>query len=150
MPPVISIFASQDIKEIPREKTVTYALALQYAVEQNNPPKRDQTCLLVESIAELRREVGFYLSFTDEEVFQGIDLPKEEGSNPSVPTAATTNTPEVPPIPKVAPKYARWDMVVHLSQTCGSHRGDLPAIHYAEDEEKSPSTHPDYFHQPTI
>ena len=58
----------------------------------------------------------------DEEVFQGIDLPKEEGSNPSVPIATTTdapgttNTPEVPPLPKVAPKYARWDMVVHPSQ----------------------------------
>ena len=75
----------------------------------------------MESIVELRREVGFYLSFTDKEVFQGIDLPEEEGSNPSVPTTATTdapgatNTPEVPPIPKVAPKYAGWDMVVHPS-----------------------------------
>ena len=91
-------------------------------MEQNNPPKRDQPCLLVESIAELRREVGFYLSFMDKEVFQGIDLPKEEGSNPSVPIATTadapgaTNTPEVPSIPKAAPKSTGWDMVVHLSQ----------------------------------
>ena len=58
----------------------------------------------------------------DKEVFQGIDLPKEEGSNPSVPTTATadapaaTDTPEAPPIPKAAPKYAGWDMVVHPSQ----------------------------------
>ena len=121
MPPVISIFASWDIREIPREKRVRYAWALQYLTEQNNPPKRDQPCLLAESIAELRREVGFYLSFMDEEVFRGIDLPEEEGSNPSVPTATTadapgtTNTPEVPPIPKVAPKYAGWDMVIHPS-----------------------------------
>ena len=34
--------------------------------------------------------------------------------------------------------------------TCGSCRGDPPAICYTEDEEKSPSPHPDYFHQPTI
>ena len=27
-----------------------------------------------------------------------------------------TNTPEVPPIPKVAPKYTGWDTVVHPSQ----------------------------------
>ena len=58
----------------------------------------------------------------DEEVFQGIDLPKEEGSNPSAPAATTTDAPgatdipEVPPIPKVAPKYAEWDTVVHPSQ----------------------------------
>ena len=30
MPPVISIFACQDIREIPREKTVTYAQTFQY------------------------------------------------------------------------------------------------------------------------
>ena len=90
-------------------------------MEHINPPKRDQPCLLVESIAELRREVGFYLSFMDEEVFQGIDLPEEEGSNPSFPITATadapgaTDTSEVPSMPKVAPKYAGWDMVVHPS-----------------------------------
>ena len=156
MPHVVSIFASQDIWEIPREKTVAYAQALQYLMEQNNLPKRDQPCLLAESIAELRREVGFYLSFTDEEVFQGIDLPKEEGSNPSVPTATTidapgaTDTPEAPPIPKVAPKYARWDTGSTPILTCGSHRGDPQADCYAEDKEKSPSTHPNYFHMPTI
>ena len=73
-------------------------------------------------VAELRKEVGFYLSFMDKEVFWGIDLPKEEGSNPSAPAATTTdapgttNTPEMPPIPKAAPKYAGWDTVIHPSQ----------------------------------
>ena len=43
-------------------------------------------------------EVGWiYLSFMDEEVFQGVDLPKGEGSNPPVPTttdiAATADIP---------------------------------------------------------
>ena len=121
MPPVISTFACQDIWEIPREKMVAYARALQCLTEQNNPPRRDQPCLLAESVAELRKEVGFYLSFMDKEVFWGIDLPKEQGSNPSAPATATanapgtTNTPEVLPIPKAAPKYARWDTVVHPS-----------------------------------
>ena len=71
---------------------------------------------------ELRREVGFYLSFTDEEVFQGVELPQEERSSLSVPPTPTADapgnidTPEMPPILEVAPKYARWNMVVHPSQ----------------------------------
>ena len=72
-----------------------------------------------EHVAELRREVGFYLSFMDEEVFWGVDLPKERRSKPSAPTVDTsgaTATTEVPSIPKVAPKYARWDTIVHLSR----------------------------------
>ena len=38
MPPADSIFASQDIREVPREKVVAYARALQYWAEQNDPP----------------------------------------------------------------------------------------------------------------
>ena len=116
MPPVISAFACWDIWEIPREKTVAYAWALQYIMEENNPPKRDQPCLLVESIVELRREVGFYLSFTDEEVFRGVELPKEERSSLSVPTAPTADapgnigTPKMPPISEAAPKYTHADL----------------------------------------
>ena len=118
MPPIISAFACWDIQEIPREKTVAYTRALQCLVEQNNLPKRGQPHLLAESMAKLRREVGFYLSFMDEEVFQGVDLPKEKGRKPSVPTAntsGTTATTEAPSIPKVAPKYAGWDTIVHPS-----------------------------------
>ena len=54
--------------------------------------------------------------------FLGIDLPEEEGSNPLAPAAATTespsatNTPEMLPIPKAAPKYAGWDTVIHPSR----------------------------------
>ena len=43
-------------------------------------------------MAELRREVGFYLSFMDEEVFQGVDLPTEENKL-SAHTATATDTP---------------------------------------------------------
>ena len=70
-------------------------------------------------MAELRREVGFYLSFMDEEVFQGVDLPEEEGSKLLAPATATadapgtTAIPEVSSILKAAPKYAGWDTVVH-------------------------------------
>ena len=122
MPPVISAFACQDIREIPREKTVAYARALQCITEENNPPERDQPCLLVESVVELRKEVGFYLSFTDKEVIWGVELPQEERSSLSVPTAPTADapgdidTPEMPPISEAAPKYARWNMVIHPSQ----------------------------------
>ena len=91
--PIISAFVCWDIWEIPREKTVTYARALQYLAEWKNPPKKDQPCPLAESIAKLRREVGFYLSFMDEEVFWGVDLPKEEAKKPAAPTATATNTP---------------------------------------------------------
>ena len=122
MPPVVSAFACWDIQEIPREKTIAYAWALQCVVEENNPPKRGQPCLLVENIVELKREVGFYLSFTDEEVFQGVELPQEERSSLSVPTAPTADapgnidTPDMPPVSEAAPKYARWNMVIHPSR----------------------------------
>ena len=42
MPLVMSIYTSQDIREIPREKVVMYARALQHFAEQNNPPKRNE------------------------------------------------------------------------------------------------------------
>ena len=70
MPPVMSIYASQDVREIPRKKAIVYTRVLQHFTKQNNQPKRNEQCLLVESIMELRREVEFYLSFTDEEVFR--------------------------------------------------------------------------------
>ena len=110
---------------------VAYAQALQCLAEQNNLLRRDQPCLLAESMAKLRREVGFYLSFMDEEVFQGVDLPKEKGSKPSAPATATTDAPgvittlEMQSIPKVAPKYARWDTVVHPSQPVVA-TGEIP------------------------
>ena len=69
MPPADSIFACRDIREIPREKVVVYARALQHWAEQNNPPAGGEPHLLAKSILELREEVKWYLSFTDEEVF---------------------------------------------------------------------------------
>ena len=49
---------------------------------------------------ELRREIKFYLYFSDEEVFRGVDLPKKEESSPRVP--ATTDFTPVANIPGAA------------------------------------------------
>ena len=84
-------------------------------------------------MAKVRREVGFYLSFNDEEVFWGVDLPKEEGSKPSAPTATTADGPgttatvEMLSIQKMAPDYARWDTVVHPSQPVVA-TGEIPQL----------------------
>ena len=100
---------------------IAYAWALQCLAEQNNPPKKDQPRPLAESMAELRREVGFYLSFMDEEVFQEVDLPEEE-NKPSAHTTAATDTPgataavEILPTWRATPAYAGWDKVLHPSQ----------------------------------
>ena len=42
MPPVVSIYASWDIREIPREKAIVYARALQHFAKQNNPLKENE------------------------------------------------------------------------------------------------------------
>ena len=119
MPPVISIFASQDIREIPWERTIAYAWALQHWAKQNSLPVRGKPRLLVESVLELRKEVDFYLSFTEEEVFQGVVLPKEEGEgrslNPSIADALLEHcTFEPMPEEKVL-QHAGWEKVLHPS-----------------------------------
>ena len=98
---------------------VAYARALQYWAEQNNLPARGEPCLLARSILELREEVRWYLSFTDEEVFKGVPLPKEEEEE-SPQTPGPTDLPEAPPVPepvleKQAPKFAGWEKVLHPS-----------------------------------
>ena len=133
MPPIVSAFACWDIREIPREKMVAYIWALQCLVERNNLPKKDQPCLLAESVAKLRREVGFYLSFMDEEVYQGVDLPTGEGNKPSAPTAAATDTSgtttavETLSIQRAALNYPGWDTVLHPSQLVIA-AGEVPQL----------------------
>ena len=69
MPLADSIFASWDIREVSREKVVVYTRALQYWAEQNDLPTGDEPRLLAKSVLELREEVKWYLTFTNEEVF---------------------------------------------------------------------------------
>ena len=54
---------------------VAYARALQHWAEQNNLPDKGEPHLLARRVLELREEVRWYLSFTDEEIFQGVALP---------------------------------------------------------------------------
>ena len=127
MPLANSIFACQDIREIPREKVVAYTRALQYWAEQNNPPVRSEPHLLARSILELREEVRWYLSFTDEEVFKGVHLPEEEES---LQTPGPTDLPKAPLVPelapeKQAPKFAGWEKVLHPSWPVVA-AGDIP------------------------
>ena len=64
-----SIFASQNIRKVPREKVVAYTRALQYWAEQNDLPTGGEPCLLAKSVLELKEEVKWYLTFTNEEIF---------------------------------------------------------------------------------
>ena len=56
-----------------------------------------------------------------EEVFLGLDLPKEEGAHPVITAAAITemeditDIPEASPAPEVASKYASWETILHPS-----------------------------------
>ena len=71
---------------------------------------------------KLREEVKFYLSFMDEEVFEGVNLSEEDGDKPLASTTSATNTlgatvaERTLPTRKVTPVYARWNTVLHLSQ----------------------------------
>ena len=85
----------------------------------------------MESVLELRKEVKFYLSFTDEEVFRGVPLPEGEEDSSMVSatidvtttadTPGTTNIPEAQPVLKAtteekASKFARWEKIIHPSR----------------------------------
>ena len=79
---------------------MAYARAFQYWAEQNDPPTGGEPRLLVENVQELREEVKWYLTFTDEEVFCGVAIPKvEEGGSSTIPSPAdapqTTLVPEL-------------------------------------------------------
>ena len=100
MTPADSIFACRDIREIPREKVVAYARALQYWAEQNNLPGRGEPHLIVRSVLELKEEVRWYLFFTNEEVFRRVALPEEE----SLQTPGPANLPEAPCMPEPVPE----------------------------------------------
>ena len=69
---------------------------------------------------ELREEVKWYLSFTDEEVFQGVALP-EKKEEESLKTLSATDIPKMhhapePALKERAPKFLGWEKVLHPSQ----------------------------------
>ena len=98
---------------------VVYTRALQHWVEQNNLPARGEPHLLVKSVLELREEVRWYLSFTNEEVFWGVALPKKEEEDNlqtgvSMDVTKVDHAPE--PMPEGrAPKFLGWEKVLHPS-----------------------------------
>ena len=119
MPPPESIFTSQDIREVPREKVVAYTRPLQYWAEQNDLPTGGEPRLLAKGMLELREEVEWYLTFTDEEVFQGVPIP-EVYEEKGLTTPSPTNIPKtlliLEPQPKEqTTKFIGWDKVLHPS-----------------------------------
>ena len=115
MPLAESIFACRDIREMPQEKVVAYDRALQHWAEENNPPAGGGPHLLAESLMELREEVKWYLSFSDEEVFRGVALPKRKEDESSKTLSADT-----PCIPESTPvrrglRFLGWEKVLHPS-----------------------------------
>ena len=120
MLPPDSIFTSQDIREVPREKVVAYTRALQYWVEQNDLPTRGEPHLLAKGILELREEMKWYLTFTNEEVFCGVAVP-EVYEEKGLTTPSPADIPKTPPVPAPQPKeqtakFVGWDKVLHPSQ----------------------------------
>ena len=98
-----SIFACQDVQEIQHEKMVAYAQALQFWVEKVDLPTGGTPGLLVGSVVELWEEMKCYISFSDEDVFDGITLPEESPiiTPEEVTMESAMPTPADPPAMKV-------------------------------------------------
>ena len=113
-----------------REKTVAYAHALQYWAEKSDLPTGGQPCLLAESVKELQEEMRCYLSFSDEEVFEGVTPLEEMSADPAekADPHSTTTMPAIAPkeqatreasqdpaMERKSPKFPRWEKVLHPS-----------------------------------
>ena len=112
-------------------KTIAYARVLQCSVEQHNLPRKDQPRPLPKSMIELRVEVKFYLSFMDEEVFQGVDLPEEDRDKPLASTLVAdtlgaTAAEKTLPTQKVSPAYAQVEHSFTSVPAGDGHRGSSP------------------------
>ena len=89
-------------------------------MEQNNLPTECGPCLLAKGILELREEVKWYLTFTDEEVFWGVPV-LEAYVEKGLTTPSPANIPKTSPVPEPQPKeqaakFVGWDKVLHPSQ----------------------------------
>ena len=81
-------------------------------MEEINLPAGVGPHLLAESMKELREKVKWYLSFSDEEVFQGVPLPKkEEDQSPETLPADVPKTPCAPELAteRRSPKFLGWE-----------------------------------------
>ena len=72
-----SNFACWIIWKLQQEKTVAYAWGLQFWMEKVDLPTGGKPCLLAGNVVELWEEMKCYISFSDEDVFNGIALPEE-------------------------------------------------------------------------
>ena len=102
LPPDL-IVASWDIREVSREKVVAYARALQYWAEQNDLPTGGGPCLFAKGTLEIREEVKWYLTFADEEVFQGVPIP-EAYEEKGLTTPSPADITKTPPVPEPQPQ----------------------------------------------
>ena len=108
---------------------MAYAWALQFWAEKADPPMRCKPCLLAESVVELWEEMKCYVSFSDEDVFNGLALleespiipPKEatpEGAQPTLANltmkeATVDITMEPPAEEKHLDQFPGWEKVLH-------------------------------------
>ena len=108
---------------------MAYAWALQFWVEKADLPTGGKPCLLVGSIVELQEEMKCYISFSYEDVFNGIALPeetpvitpKEATTESTLPMPAdppvkkaTVDTTLEPTVEKRPPnKFLGWEKVLH-------------------------------------
>ena len=111
-------------------------------MEKIDLPAGGRPHLLTKSVKELREEVKYYLSFSNEEVFQGVALPKKEDDQ-SLETLPT-NVPKTPCAPELAtesrgPKFLGWGKILQSLPTSGGHVGDLPTIHSLEAKRRTNS-----------
>ena len=122
---------------------VAYAWALQVWTEKADPPTGGKPWVLVGSIVELQEEMKCYVSFSDEDVFNGIALPEEmpiippkeatpESAQPT-PTNPLVNKVTVdmtmePTVEKRPPnKLSSWEKVLHPSRPVVA-TGQIPPL----------------------
>ena len=95
--------------------------------------------MLAESVLELREEVKWYLSFTDEEVFWGVALPKKEEEE-SPETLSIGDIPKVPCAPEETPNIFGVGESTTPILTSGGHQGDPPTIQGLKSKGRIKST----------
>ena len=122
---------------------VAYTWDLQFWEEKADSPTGGKPCLLVGSIVDLWEEMKCYVSFSDEDVFNGIALleetpiitPKEATTKSAPPTLAnppvkeaTVDTTMEPAVEKRPPnKFPDWEIVPHPSRPIVA-TGQIPPL----------------------